>query len=162
MPLQGQCGKDACNYLRVLWPTSTILRLYAHCCSADLRFFSAGHFLALPSISRLCRVFFLLCQAFFSYAEPFSTLPSIFLPCWLLVSFAKHLSSVLSTSQLSRAFFGHAKHFSVLPIISLLCGDVFRLFQAYFRYAGHFFLLCQAYLGYAEHFSTLPSVCLLC
>ncbi len=53
--------------------------------------------------------FFPLCQAFFSYAEPFSALPSIFLPRLSLVSFAKHFSSVLSISQFFRAFFGHAE-----------------------------------------------------
>ncbi len=125
-------------------------------CGPQVQYFAHMHIAALPScVSSLLGTFwpfqaflgyavcvFLLCQAFFSYAEPFSTLPSIFLPCWSLVSFAKHLSSMLSTTQLFRAFFGHAKHFSALPIISLLCWEVFRLFHAFFRYTGHFF--CSA------------------
>ncbi len=104
----------------LLWPTSTILRPYAHCCSAELRFFSAEQ---PPSISRLCRVFF-------------SATPSIFQVCWTLFCSAKHFSSMLITwFPLPSIFllywalkflavpsiFSHAKHFSALPIISLLC-----------------------------------------
>ncbi len=98
--------------------------------------------------------FFPRCQAFFSYGEPFSALPRIFLPRWSLVSFANHFSSVLSTSQFFRAFFGHAKHFSNLPIISLLDWEVFRLFQAFCSYA-HILFCC------AKPFTALPSVFLL-
>ncbi len=163
----------------ILWVTSTILRLCAYCCSAELLFISAEHFLALPSIFWLCRVFFsAIPRAFFSYSEPFSVLPSIFLPCWSLVAFAKQVSSVLSTSQLFRAFFGHTKHFSTLPSICLLCWafvSVLRsiirlcwalpsfLFQAFFFWYAVFFcsavyfsaLLCTAWhrrkmLGRAE------------
>ncbi len=75
------------------------------CCSTELRFFYAEHFSPLPSISRLYRVFFLLCQAFFSYAEHLSALPRVFLLFWRFFCSVKHFSSVLSTSQLFRALF---------------------------------------------------------
>ncbi len=136
----------------VLWPTSTIFHLYAHCCSAELRFFSSEHFLALQCISRLCRVFFschikhfsamlslfLLCQAFFFLADHLFPLSSIFLLCWGLLSSSEHFSTTLRTSRLFQSFlfyaercFGSSKHFQ-------LCWT--------------FFLLCQAFFGYAEHF----------
>ncbi len=85
------------------WPTSTILRLYAHCCSSELRFFSAKHFSALPIISRLCRVFF-------CYAKHFSAMLSVFCS-------AKHFSSMLITCFLCQAFIFCAENFSALPSI---------------------------------------------
>ncbi len=106
------------------WPTSTILLCwYAHCCSAKLFFFSAGHFSALPSTFRLCRAVFLLCQAFsfyserffqlcqavFSYAESFSALPSIFRLCWALFCSAKHFSYMACSTQQSRNIHGRAE-----------------------------------------------------
>ncbi len=64
-------------------PTSTILRLYAHCVSAELRFFSAEHFSSLPSICQL-------------YWALFSALRSIFCLCCVLLSSSKNFSSMLS------------------------------------------------------------------
>ncbi len=58
----------------VRWPTSTILRDYAQCYSAELFFFSAEHFSALPSISisSMLGGFFLLCQAFVFHAVQYT------------------------------------------------------------------------------------------
>ncbi len=63
------------------WPKRKILCLYAHCCSAELYFFSAEYFFAVPSMSQLYRVFSVLCQAFFFHADHLFPLPSIFLLC---------------------------------------------------------------------------------
>ncbi len=136
---------------RVLWSKSTIIRLYAHCCSDELRFFSVEHVFGSSKHLSTVQNVFLLCQAFVQL-------------CWDIFCSAKHFffnadhlfyvpsifSSVLSRSQLFRAFFGHAKHFSAFSIISLLCWEVSRFFEAFFRYAEH--LVCSA-----KHFSDVPS-----
>ncbi len=105
------------------------------------------HIAALSScVSSLLNPF-LLCQAFFFHTDHF--FPS-----------KKHFSSVLSTSRLFWALFGDTKHFWALLII-LLCWEVFRLFQAFFSCAKHFFLLWQAFFGYAGHIWALPNIFLM-
>ncbi len=117
---------------------------YAHSCFTELPFFSAEHFLALPSSCRLCGVFFcyakhfLLCWALFCSAKPF---PFMLITCFNSIS----IHNFLLCWALLRAFFGDSKHFSALLIISLLCWAVFPLFQAFFSYMLNIFLLFQAF-----------------
>ena len=153
----------------LLWPTSTILCLYAHCCSAELPFFSAGTSSALPSISRLCRVLFLLCRAFFSYAfvwalfcsaKHFSPMLITCLIGWALLSSSEHFSAMLSTSWLFQSFlfyaertFGFSKHFWAMLTEHFFCSakhfsamlSTFRFFQGFFRLCKVFFLLCRVF-----------------
>ncbi len=117
-------------------PASTILRLYAHSCSAELSFFSAEHFLPLPSILRLCRVFF-------------SAMPNIFQPCWPTFCSAKLFSSIVITCFLCHALFfcadlSSSEHFS-------LTLSTARLFPSFLFYAERCF-------GSSKHFSDILSM----
>ena len=163
------------NTQRLRWPTSTILVLYAHCCSAKLFFFSAENFAALPSTFRLCRAVFLLCQALFSYSErffgsakQFGVLPNpfrsvtIFPLCWACLSSVKHFSAMLSIFRLYQAFFFYTEQFihSATHFSSML--NIFLPYQAFSSMLSVFVLRCQAFVGYAEPFSVLPDTFLLC
>ena len=56
-------------WIAAWWPASTILRLYAHCCSANLFFFSS-----LLSTFRLCQAFSSMLSVFFGSAKDFSSI----------------------------------------------------------------------------------------
>ncbi len=146
------------SYLRR--PTSTILLINAHCCSAKLVFFSAKHVSALPSTFRLCREVFLLCQAFFFCSDRFFGSAKQFFLWWARLCPVKHFSAMLSTLRLYQAFFFYterfirsAKHFShmlkknsALPSIFLLCSMLGRAeknsaAEFFFCSAKHFFWL---------------------
>ncbi len=84
------------------WPTSTIVLWYAHCCSAKLFFFSAGHF-------RPFQAHFGCAELFSSILNGFSPLPSSFQLCWALFCSAKHFSSMPCCTQHSRNTHGRAE-----------------------------------------------------
>ena len=112
----------------------------------------------MPSIFFYFERFFRLCQSVFSYAEPFSALPTI----------------VLSTSRFCQAVFGYAEHFPALAFLfhaercirsAKHCSSMLNIFSALpsiFLLCWVFVLLYPAFFGYAEPFSALTSIFLLC
>ena len=105
--------------------TSTTFILYAHCCSADLFFFSTFRFL----------------QALFDYSQRFSAMLGVKRLCRTISSmliiffpFYQAFCSLLSISRLCQAFCFHAERFFALPRI-FVCTEPFRLCQVFFFYA---------------------------
>ncbi len=110
---------------------------------------------------------FLECQAFFSYAEPFFALASIFLPGWSLVSFAsifllcwalltssEHFSATLRSSQLFQSFlfyaercFGSSKCSSAMLSILFCSAKHISSMLSVFSAMPSNFQLCWALLG---------------
>ncbi len=123
-------------------------------CGPQVQYFAYMHIAALPNcVSSLLTTFwlfqakfFLLCQAFFSYAAHLFPLPSILLLCWALLSSSENFSATLSTSR----------------IISFLRWEVFRLFQAFFSYAEHFFCSAKHFSDMLSTFAALLCIFLLC
>ena len=77
----------------------------------------------------LCRTTFLLCWARLA-------LPSIYRLCRVFFSYAKHFSAILSPFLLCQAFFFHADHLFPLPsIFFLLCWALLSSSEHFWPYA---------------------------